>query len=437
MKSICIYISKYTKGIQWSRRSFPVLKKGLAQTAISLFLVFVSFPLPAQTINELLNLLEEENPSLEALRQQYLVAETQAPQVSQLPQPEIAVGAFVSPVETRLGAQRARLSVGQMFPWFGTLARKAQLAEARALVEKESVHDLALDLSFQLKSAYFQLYQVRQTQVILERKKNLLDRLSALALNQVESGTGSAADVLRVELQLQGLEQEIKILINQEKQPLANINHLLKRPLSHPIITPDTLEFTSLQLRPDSLRTKLLAQHPRLIGLAQKQAVAQQALLVNKLEGKPSFGLGADYILLSQRTDATPSQNGRDILQVSAKITLPLYRKKYEAKKREEQLKIEALNFQKEAVVQDFLNGIDQAITTYEEAALRFSLYQQQIETTRTASSFIQATYSTSGNGFDELLRLELDLIQYELQILKAIVNSHLAKASIERYLNF
>ena len=88
-------------------------------------------------------------------------------------------------------------------------------------------------------------------------------------------------------------------------------------------------------------------------------------------------------------------------------------------------------------MIQDFLNGIDQAATAHEEAALRFSLYQQQIETTQSASRFTQATYSNSGSRFDELLQLEQDLIQYDLQILKAIVNSNLAKASIERYLNF
>lgn len=416
---------------------FPRLGRGLIYASMCCLACCMITTSSAQSIEELSELLSGENPSLEALKQQYLAMEEKAPQFSQLPQPEVGIGAFVAPVETRLGAQQARFSVSQMFPWFGTLDSKAQLAQARALVEKERIGDLSLALIFKLKSAYFQLYEIRQTQNILQRKSSLLDRLRELALNQIESGSGSAADVLRVELQLQALEQEVKILKNKEKQPLATINHLLKRSLSDPINTPDTLEFAALEVRPDSLRATLMTQHPRLIGLTQKQAVSQQALRVNKLEGKPSFGVGADYILLNQRTDADPPQNGRDILQVSAKVSVPLYRKKYEAKEREEKLKIEALNYEKEAVIQDFLNGIDQAVTAHEEAALRLALYQQQIETTQTASRFTQATYSNSGSRFDELLQLEQELIQYDLQILKAIVNSHLAKASIERYLNF
>lgn len=410
--------------------------QGCTWISLSLFLT-LSPTLSAQSIDELVSILQQESPILKALERQYLAAVEQAPQVSQLPQPEFGIGAFISPVETRLGAQQARFSVGQMFPWFGTLEGKAQLMQTRAQVQREQIGDRALALNYQLKTAYLQLYEFRQAQLILERKEQLLEQLRQLALSQIESGSGSGADVLRVELELQALEQEIRILHKQEERPLATINHLLKRPLQQAIQTPDTLSFVTLGIHSDTLRQALLTNHPRLRGLQLEQAVAQQAMVVNKMEGKPSFGLGADYILLGARSDADPIRNGRDIFQVSAKVSIPIYRKKYEAKEKEERLKIEALNFQQEAVVQDFLSVIDQAITTHEEAALRLSLYQQQIETTRSASRFIQASYANSGGRFDELLQLEQDLIRYDLQIMKAIVKSHLAKASIERYIQF
>jgi len=42
---------------------------------------------------------------------------------------------------------------------------------------------------------------------------------------------------------------------------------------------------------------------------------------------------------------------------------------------------------------------------------------------------------TVKGSGFDELLRLEKELIEYDLKILKAIVQSHLAKSKIERFI--
>ena len=303
--------------------------------SLSLFLMFTP-ALSAQPIDELASILQEESPILKALEQQYLAAAEQAPQVSQLPQPELGVGAFISPVETRLGAQQARFSIGQLFPWFGTLEGKAQLMQTRAQVQREQIGDKALALTYQLKAAYLQLYEFRQAQLILKRKQQLLERLRRLALSQIESGSGSGADVLRVELEVQSLEQEVRILQKQEERPLATINHLLKRPLQQAIQTPDTLAFATLAIHSDTLRQVLLTHHPRLRSLQLEQDVAQQAMIVNKMEGKPSFGLGADYILLGARSDADPSRNGRDIFQVSAKVSIPIYRKKYEAKEKEE-----------------------------------------------------------------------------------------------------
>ncbi len=50
--------------------------------------------------------------------------------------------------------------------------------------------------------------------------------------------------------------------------------------------------------------------------------------------------------------------------------------------------------------------------------------------------AILETDYSTSGNDFDELLRLEMELIDYDLKIIKAVVESHLAIAAIEKYLN-
>ena len=60
------------------------------------------------------------------------------------------------------------------------------------------------------------------------------------------------------------------------------------------------------------------------------------------LESKPTFGFGMDYIMVDSRSDANPSRNGRDIFQISAKLKIPIFKEKYQAKEREEKLKIAA-----------------------------------------------------------------------------------------------
>ncbi len=80
---------------------------------------------------------------------------------------------------------------------------------------------------------------------------------------------------------------------------------------------------------------------------------------------------------------------------------------------------------------------IEKAYTDHEIARLRQGLYTQQIATTEAAIRLLTTEYSTNGRRFDELLLLEMDLVNYDLKTLKAIVQSQLAKARIERYINF
>ncbi|MEZ4932956.1 MAG: hypothetical protein R2788_12665 [Saprospiraceae bacterium] len=102
--------------------------------------ILFPFHTNAQSIDELLQIAASENPGLKALEKEYLAALEKAPQVSQLPDPELGVGVFPLPVETRLGAQIVRVGATQMLPWPGTLDGRADLetTKAKAMYKSES-----------------------------------------------------------------------------------------------------------------------------------------------------------------------------------------------------------------------------------------------------------------------------------------------------------
>jgi outer membrane protein TolC len=116
-------------------------------------------------------------------------------------------------------------------------------------------------------------------------------------------------------------------------------------------------------------------------------------------------------------------------------VKVPLFREQYKAKEREEQFRIQALEHQKDEVLDRFTAAIERAYADYETAILQRDLYQRQQQITRSAIEILQSSYSTAGSSFDELLRLERELIDYDLKTLKAIVKSHLAVSSIQRYI--
>lgn len=404
--------------------------------ALNIILIFTQ-KAHAQSQDELLQMAVVVNQELKALKKEYHAALEKAPQISQLPNPEIGVGAFILPVETRLGPQRGRIGITQMFPWFGTLQAQEDWAITLARAKFERIAATELELRYRISQAYFVLYELQASQVIIKRNIALFESLKELAEVKVSSGKASLADVLRLDLKIDELTQRLQVLENRKRKPLAEINQILQRNLDAQVLVPDSLSLAELKISQDTLIAKIRSSHPIISMFELQQEASQAAIQANKFQGKPSFGIGADYINTGQRSDAFPSNNGRDAFQIRATISIPLYRKKYQAKDREERFRIEAIEAQKQETISLFEAMIEKAYADYEDTRLDLGLYQQQIQTTQSAIQILEADYTSQSRSFDELLQLEVSLNEYELRQLQAVVRSHLSKAGIERYLPY
>ncbi|TNE65250.1 MAG: cation transporter, partial [Bacteroidetes bacterium] len=165
-----------------------------------------------------------------------------------------------------------------------------------------------------------------------------------------------------------------------------------------------------------------------------QQEAARQTIALNALEGKPSIGVGLDYIAVGKRSDASPEHNGRDILGPRVSVRVPIYRDKYHAREQEERLKILALETQQQQQYLQFRSTLDQAFADYEDGRLKFQLYQEQEATLESTGQLLLTDYSTSGRRFVDLLQLEDQLLQYQLRSLSAVVQTRNARAAIERF---
>lgn len=388
----------------------------------------------AQPLQELLEIATSNNFELKALEKEYQAALQKAPQAAQLPDPEINAGFFVLPPETRLGPQRVMLGASQMFPWKGTLSAKEAIALSNARAKLEQVHASKLIIHYRVKSAWLKLVEVYSSIDILGKNIELLKSLEAFTLAKTENGTGNLSQVLRVQLKLKELEQRLKLLENRKSSIKADLNKSLGLPIDNQITISGNLEKAELPVKKDSL-LQIIQHHPLMDKLSAKQASAQKKIELNALNSKPSFGIGMDYIMVGKRTDLSPEYNGRDILVPKVKVKVPLYRKKYTAADQEQKMTIAALDHRKADLIQNLQADFEKAMVAYDDSRLELDFYRDQIATTKTVIDILQKSYSSSGKNFDELLRMEIDLVNYELKILKAIVKGHMAKIEIERIL--
>ena len=407
----------------------------MKKTIITAIILLTISQLKAQSIAELLQLAEQNNLALKALDQEYYAAREKGAQVSQLPDPVVNVGVFALPIETRLGVQRVRFGAMQTFPnREQRIAKESALNyQANAKGQRRAIEQL--NLNFQIKNAYYQLYKLEQSKRIVERNIRIMEAMNQLTLSKVESGKGSAADVLKVSLKLQELEKQIEILEHQKKEPTTIINQLLERDFATPIVVSDTLELAVLNYNIDTLANEIEYTHPLMKMYSFQKEVSNQNLQANQLDKRPVISAGIDYIVLDKIDNFDFARNGRDAIMLKAAVSIPIYKDKYGAKELEEELKIKALTTKQASAKSQFLGAINQALIDFESIKLNLELYQTQIRTTKGIINVLETQYSAEGKGFDELLQMQLSLVNYDLQILAAIVKSHIAKAEIERYL--
>ncbi|RLD21229.1 MAG: hypothetical protein DRI69_04585 [Bacteroidetes bacterium] len=414
---------------EFKQRLMPIRMVALA------FVAGFSMNVHAQNLPTLIEMANENNLGLKVSQGEYESSVERAVQVSTLPNPEFGVGYFPLPVETRLGPQIVRFSASQKFPWFGSLDSRSKVESSKAMALNERTSTAELQLSYGVKVAYFKLYELETKRAIINRNIQVLKALERLAISKLESGMASASDVLRVQIKIEELNQDLALIETSRINPQVEMNQMLNRQLETEVLVSDSLTLAILAFDKDSLRANIVANHPLLRMYELEQEVSRNINALSDFDSKPNFGVGLDYILVNERTDASPERNGRDIVQIKATISIPLDGRKYSAVRREQELQIDVLNNKRANALLLFTAGIEKAFAEYDDAKIRHDLFIRQKQLTQSAINIIEADYSARGQKFDELLILETELIQYDLKILNAIVKSHLAKAAIELYI--
>ena len=128
----------------------------------------------------------ENNPGLQAKYKDFEAAMQKVPQVSSLPDPTFSFGYFISPVETRVGPQRAKFSLSQMFPWFGTLEAKADAASLMAEAKYQLFLDAQNKLYYEVSAAYYPLYELNRLKEIEQKNINILQSYKTIATRSLK-----------------------------------------------------------------------------------------------------------------------------------------------------------------------------------------------------------------------------------------------------------
>ena len=384
----------------------------------------------AQSLDDYFKLAAENNPGLQAKYKSFEAAMQKVTQVSSLPDPNLSFGYSVSPVETRVGPQRARFSLTQMFPWFGTLKAQENAATLMAEAKYQEFLDARNKLYYQVSASYYPLYELQKLISIEEENQRILSSYKEIATIQFQNDKGSMVDVLRVDIMLKDATTNLSILEQKQKPLVTRFNKLLNRSDDDNIVVRDSLFTFSLpaNYRKDSL----LASNPILDELELKIEASKASEQAAIKQGLPKLGVGLDYVIVGQRTDMSVPDNGKDAFMPMVSVSLPIFRGKYKAAQKEAQLMQESYSLQREEATNRLTSSYDMIWFEIQKQVELIQLYEEQIQESGQSLNLLFSAYSNSGKDFEEVLRMQQQILKYQKMKATALSEYHIALAELD-----
>lgn len=444
-----------------------------------------------QTLEDYLIIAGENNPNLKAKYFQYQAALERVPQVGALPDPQLGFSFFIMPMERYIGNQTGSISLMQMFPWFGTLGAAKNEMAFMAKAKFEEFNDAKSMLFYEVRANWYALHLLEKEIAITKENIELLKTMEHIALARFKSGgqsnnnsggsgnvrssgnqnttnsssgmggmniqgqstagnpssrnmpqmgemesmssSGSMIDVLRVQMEINELQNNLALLEDSKIPIISRFNQLLNRATNEPVILSDSIMAAQIPLAiaeiPDSIRSN----NPMLKMLEQEEAAYIAQGEMNKKMGLPMIGLGLQYDIFQPRANSESMMNGRNMLMPMATVTIPLWRKKYNSSVKESDFMRQSVIEQKQNVSNQLMVNYEDVLKDFKDADRRVKLYQDQTSLANQALNILIVQYTTESSNFEEVLRMQQQLLDYQLKYLNALIDGNIAVAMMAR----
>lgn len=395
--------------------------------SILFILVFSGFS-NAQELQSLIDEALANNPKIKQFELQYKRVSEKVNEVNTLPNTNIGVGYFVSEPETRTGAQRFKVSVKQMLPWFGTVGSREDYVSSLAHAKFEDITIAKRQLIASVSTSYYNLYAIKTKQKVLTENINLLKTYEAMALTSVEVGKASAVDVLRLQMRQNDLNQSKAILQQQFLSEQTAFNKLLNRGKNTVV---NVISELGIPLNDRTINLDSLQFHPEILKYDKLYQSVEKSELLNQKESNPMIGFGLDYINVAQRPDLNFNDNGKDIIMPMVSLSIPIFNKKYKSKTKQNEIQQEEFNTQKQERFNKLETLLDKAIKERTSARIRYNAQSKNLKQAKNAETILVKSYETGTIDFNDVLDIQELQLKFQLNQIKAVQNYYVQRAII------
>lgn len=319
------------------------------------------------------------SPEVEAVYQRWIAASERLSQVRALPDPRLNFSFFVEEVETRTGPQRARIGLSQSFPWPGVWDGREEAAVFGARSVWREFEAARLAVAERVMVALYELGYLDASVGITEDNLELLSSFEEVVRARYRVGAGSHPALVRIQVELGQLDDRLAQLRSLRPALVAELNAAMNRPIDTEVSPiagmPELIATADAPLLAEIARTSnpaLMAMDERIDQLRIRSDLA-------RLEGRPDFSVGLDYIVTGEARNPSTPGSGDDPVAVNFGISLPLSREKYDAAVRESNSLRVSTAHERTAAANRIASQIQRSWFDHTDADRRVRLYEQTL----------------------------------------------------------
>lgn len=243
---------------------------------------------------------------------------------------------------------------------------------------------------------------------------------------------GGMSDVLRVRMEINEMENMLALLVDSRVPLTARFNKLLNRPANLDVAAADTLDVRVLTTTDQALLDNIIRDNPMIKMLEEEAGAFEVRERLARMEGRPSFGAGLNYMIFSSPGNDAVSMGGRNMVMPMVTMTIPIYREKYRAREREARFARESVLSSRENVANDLSVQLSDVLRNLADAERRTDLYLRQADLANKSMDILITEYSGGLVRFEEVLRLQEQLFNYRLELLRAVADHNRSGARLD-----
>lgn len=354
--------------------------------------------------------VEADDPSVARHEARARALEDSAVAEAQLPDPKVTTQIANVPVDTfsfdQADMTQVRLGLRQEFPPGRTLHFRGEQREHEARSQRAAEALERREIALATRTAWFELAWHQRTIDIVEASRaSVAEQVESLS-SRFATGRMNAQDVLRAELELSLLDDQLAEHRRQADRARAALSRYIGRAARARAADawPDLAD-----PGPVSRLQPRLAEHPAVAMKNARIDAADADVAIAEQAYKPAFALEGGYGLRHDRAD---------FASVGVTLSVPLFTGKRQDRRRAAAVERRgAERMERDALLLELRRRLDQAAVDWRRYQERLGLYRRALgERAHQTAEASVTTYANGQTDFAELIRSQLAELDIELK---------------------